>query len=352
MRVERVDEPADDWNAFVRSQPGAQLGHAAEWCGILRRAYGLETVALAARDDRGAIRGVLPLALFRGLKGSRELVSLPYLDAAGVLSVDAEAARALRDAAFETARERGVAAVELREIPACGETVAVEEQGDESAPRRVDLRLSLEADEEAQWSAVGAKVRNQTRKATKQGLELGEATGLDAIPAFYEPFCQNMRDLGSPVHGRALFEEVVRTFGDAAHVVTCHGGGPSVGGLVAIELAGTVYVPWASTLRAERARCPNNLIYWEALRWAIERGAGAFDFGRSPVGEGTYRFKKGWGASEVSLRWSRFDRDGSALPVEAIGDDPRMKRLSDVWARLPVGLTKVLGPPIRRRLSA
>ena len=38
------------------------------------------------------------------------------------------------------------------------------------------LHIGSAADEEAQWSAVGAKVRNQTRKATREGLELGRST--------------------------------------------------------------------------------------------------------------------------------------------------------------------------------
>ncbi len=365
MQVERIDRGAtagtetddgwqSEWNAFASAQPGAQLGHAAEWAAVFRRAYGVEVLPLAARDGTGAIRGVLPLARFRGLRGRRELISLPYLDAAGILAAEPAAEQALLDAALEHARESGAAALELRALVP-GETAQADHPPGEAgggAPHRVDLRLALADDEEAQWSAVGAKVRNQTRKATREGLELGEARGLDALDAFYEPFCQNMRDLGSPVHGRALFEEVLRAFGDAARLITCHGGGPSVGGLLAIEFAGTVSVPWASTLRSERKRCPNNLIYWEALRWAIERGASTFDFGRSPVGEGTWRFKKGWGAEEVPLRWTRLDATGRALPLEAIGDDPKLQRLADVWGRLPVGLTRLVGPPIRRRLSA
>jgi FemAB-related protein (PEP-CTERM system-associated) len=363
MRVEEVgrgDGWQAEWNAFVEAQPGAQLGHAAEWAGVLSRAYGVEVLAFAARDGAGAIHGILPLARFRGLMGRRELISLPYLDAAGILASHPEAERALLGAAFAEARAWGAAAVELRTLAPGADAGATEaaapdaggQGGEAAAPHRVDLRLELEADEEAQWSAVRAKVRNQTRKATREGLVLGEATGLDALDAFYDPFCRNMRDLGSPVHGRALFAEILHGFGPAAHVITCHGGAESVGGLFAIRFAGTVNVPWASTLRSERKRCPNNLIYWEALRWAVAQGAKTFDFGRSPVGEGTWRFKKGWGAEEVPLDWRRFDGQGRSVALRAAGDDPKLQRLSEMWTRLPVGLTRVVGPPVRRRLSA
>ena len=62
-------------------------------------------------------------------------------------------------------------------------------------------------------------------------------------------------------------------------------------------------VPWASSINDYREKCPNNLLYWEAIRFAIRNGAAKFDFGRSTPGEGTYRFKKQWGAKPVQLNW-------------------------------------------------
>jgi hypothetical protein len=112
-----------------------------------------------------------------------------------------------------------------------------------------------------------------------------------------------------------------------------------------------VNVPWASTLRAERPRCPNHILYWEALRWSIARGARVFDFGRSPRGSGTHAFKLGWGAVERPLVWLAFAPDGR--PLELAGPDTGawLERLSQVWTRLPLSLTTQLGPHIRRRLS-
>ena len=125
-----------------------------------------------------------------------------------------------------------------------------------------------------------------------------------------------------------------------------------VGGLVAIDFAGAVTVPWASTLREERHRCPNNQIYWEALRWAIERGAREFDFGRSPIGGGTYRFKRGWGAKERPLAWKRLSPAGDRLAAKAAGDSALLRRLSAIWSRLPVPVTTRLGPRLRRLISS
>jgi len=341
MRVEAVTDPGAEWDAFVEATPGAVVGHASAWARILRDAYGLTPLYLAAREADSALAGVLPLVHFRGLQGRRSLVSLPFHDAAGILAGSPAAETALLDAAVEAAARTGVADLELRHRRPLPEGPAGEVD-------RVDLVLDLEADEEAQWRALPAKVRNQTRKAGRTGLVLAP----DTFEGFWTPFCRNMRDLGSPVHSPRFFEAMAGAFGPRLRFVVASDSERSVGGLVAIHYAGAVSVPWASTLRSERARCPNNLIYWEALRWAVEQGAGVFDFGRSPRGGGTHRFKRGWGAREEPLTWLRLAPDRRPLPPDAASDSAVLRAFSRAWTRLPVPLASWLGPVLRRRIAA
>jgi serine/alanine adding enzyme len=160
-----------------------------------------------------------------------------------------------------------------------------------------------------------------------------------------------MRDLGSPVHSLAFFESATQHFGERWRFIATGHQNRSVGGLVAIRFGRRVYVPWASTLRSERNKCPNNQIYWEAMKWAIENGASEFDFGRSPREGGTYRFKKGWGAIEEPLNWRRFTAKGSLLPNSSHPPSAALERLSQLWTRLPVSIASWMGPRIRGYFS-
>lgn len=347
MRVEQA-EPGEEWDAFVEASDGAHLGHAGAWAQVLRDAYGLTPLYLHAWADDGTLNGVLPLVELRTLRGRRELVSTPFHDVAGALSRSAPAREALVAEALRLARERRCAALELRQAAPLGGREPPPASG---AAARVNLVLPLAADADAQWKALGAKVRNQVRKAEKEGLALAAWDAQALLDGFYACFAENMRDLGSPVHGRALFAAAARRFGERLRFVVAADGARAVGGLVAVHYAGRVTVTWASTLRAERARCPNNLIYWEAIRWAIARGASQLDFGRSPVDGGTYRFKRGWGALEEPLAWTRLTPAGALLPSAPLSEDPVLARLSSLWQRLPVSWTRRLGPPLRRRLS-
>jgi FemAB-related protein (PEP-CTERM system-associated) len=346
MQVERVVEPGAEWDEFAESTPGVCVGHAAAWASVLREAYRLEPLYLAARSAGGEMMGILPLVRFRTLIGRSELISLPYLDAAGILAREPESAEALRLAAVDLLHTSRARTLELRQsMPVGGE------QASDPSVDRVNLVLPLEADEEAQWKALRAKVRNQTRKAEKEGLEIAEGTPKDLLDAFYGAFRENMRDLGSPVHAESFFHAAARHLGDRLRFVVTHLGGRPVGGLVAIRYGPAVTVPWASTLRSERRRCPNNLIYWEALRWAIATGATEFDFGRSPRDSGTHRFKLGWGAHEEPLPWLRMSASGEAVPMAVGNTNSLLTRVSELWTRLPVPVASALGSRVRRYFS-
>ena len=341
MRVDVVSEPSADWDALA-SGPDACLGHASVWAAILREAYGLAPCYLEARDS-GGMQGVLPLVRFRTLRGRRELVSLPYLDAAGILARSRAAQVALREAALRRVRDEGAHALELRQSGPLG--VAPESPAD-----RVDLELPLAADEQSQWESLPAKVRNQTRKARREGLCIASGSPEELRRAFYRVFRVNMRDLGSPIHSERFFERASAHFGERLRFIVATLDERPVGGLVAIHFGRQVSVPWSSTLRSERRRCPNNLIYWEALRWAVECGSEVFGFGRSAPDSGTYRFKRGWGAEEHPLAWTRLAPNGSALTTRTSRDSALLRRLSKLWTGMPVPVSAILGPRIRRFL--
>jgi serine/alanine adding enzyme len=92
------------------------------------------------------------------------------------------------------------------------------------------------------------------------------------------------------------------------------------------------------------------LLYWAMLEYACEQGYKKFDFGRSTVDEGTYRFKEQWGAKPVPLYWYRFGRDGQ-VGSGAATNGRMMSRASEYWKRLPVPVSRVLGPKIRQYIS-
>ena len=91
------------------------------------------------------------------------------------------------------------------------------------------------------------------------------------------------------------------------------------------------------------------LMYWEVLKFAISQGVESFDFGRSTIDGGTYRFKRQWGAIPKQLYWHYWLNEGEQLPA-LNPSNPKYALMISIWKKIPVLLTKYLGPPIVKNL--
>jgi FemAB-related protein (PEP-CTERM system-associated) len=328
------------WDAYVSGRRDASYCHRAGWRRVIQRSYRHVPIYLWARDGE-RVRGVLPLVLFRGALGTRSVVSLPFLDEGGVCADDDEARTALWQAGVEVSRRHRACSLELRQREATG--LALEPAGS-----KVAVMLELESDTDAMWKRLDGKVRNQIRKATSAGLA-SSWCGIEGLDEFYGVFATNMRDLGSPVHGRRFFASILEEFADSTRLVLVRDGSRTVAGGVCVFFQDTVIVPWASSLREWRNRCPSNLLYWDVIRAGCEKRLGWLDFGRSSRGSGTYRFKMQWGGVERPLHWGRFGGGDNRSPAGA--DDARFAWAIRAWQRLPVTVATMIGPLLRRHLS-
>ena len=335
------DGPAVAGDEYVRRHPGASHAHLSGWPRLVERSYGHQGFHVQAREG-GAITGVLPLILIRGRLFGSSLVSLPFLDDGGIVADDPGTAKALYARAWQLSEAHGATVLELRHRRPVGLDIPV-------FGSKVTFELDLAASADEMWRRFDAKLRNQIRKALKLGLTTSWS-GLESVAEFYEVFAANMRDLGSPVHSRRFFEEMLGEFPDSVRLVLVRRGSQVIGGGVCLAFRDTLAVPWAASLRAQRALCPNNLLYWEVIRWGCDKGYRRLDYGRSSPGSGTYRFKKQWGATAHPLHWQcagRTGHGGSAIDSGSL----KYRWASRLWKRLPVSVTKVIGPPLRRQLS-
>jgi FemAB-related protein (PEP-CTERM system-associated) len=198
------------------------------------------------------------------------------------------------------------------------------------------------------WETLDRKVRNQVRKAEKSGLVV-ERGGASLVGDFYDVFARNMRDLGTPVYSRRLFEEVMRVFPDRAQIHVVRLNGLAVAAGLTYRTKQMVQLPWASSLRSYNPLCPNVLLYWDAIQFAAETGAGVFDMGRSTPNEGTYKFKAQWGAAPVPLHWEYQLLSQAELPNVSPAN-PKYQFAIALWQKLPLAVTLRVGPMIVRAI--
>lgn len=329
------------WDQYVRAHPSSCGYHLIGWRQVIADAFGHKSFYLMATEEDGTVKGILPLVLLSSRLFGRFMVSLPFFSYGGVLADDAEARDVLLDAAVRAAMENKADHIELRQQGLCGLQWPRKEH-------KVSMRLELPGEFADLWKSFTSKLRSQVRRAQKEQMRVGMG-GVAMLDDFYQVFSRAMRDLGTPVYGKGFFQAILRRFpADCRLCVVWWRGKPLAAGLL-YGFKDTLEIPWASADKRYSRLAANMLLYSSVLEHACGQRYKVFDFGRSTVGSGTFRFKQQWGAQPIPLYWYYWLQRGEPLP-ELNHQNPRYALAVNAWQKLPVRLTQILGPRIVKSL--
>jgi serine/alanine adding enzyme len=348
MKQFEIVEAADtryetEWQSYVRSTPRASLYHALEWRDVLQRTFGHRSWYLMLRSE-GRTRGVLPLVEMKSSLFGHFFVSLPFLDYGGILADTPEHEGALARAAAALADKRGAHHIELRQSSAA--TTGLE-AGWSLRQHKAALVIPLKADPGLHWSGLTSRLRGKVRKAEKSEATFSVGTAED-LDDFYRVFGLNMRNLGTPVYSRALFQNVLKLAKNAAILLVRRGGQPTAGA-IALRRGDRIELPWICSDYSQSSFNSNEYLYWNAIRWACSSGASELDLGRSSIDAGTYRFKLQWNPEVRPLFWYYWLAPGNGLP-ELSANNPKYALAVRCWKRMPLALANRVGPWIVRNI--
>jgi serine/alanine adding enzyme len=335
------DDVKAKWDAFVLSHTSGSIFLQYDWKQVFEKTYGNRCYYLLAEEKETPV-GVLPLVFKNSRIFGKFLVSLPYFDSAGTCTYRDDACAALLSKAAEVARQTKADYIELRHTRKVFPDLPSKEG-------KVTMMLELPSDADRLWSDLRAKVRNQVRKAYREELSVASGKG-ELLDDFFSIYTKNMRDLGSPSHRKQFFQYICEFFPEAVRIFSVRRGETPLAAGFTLASRDTLTIPWASALREHNSKCPNMLLYWSILKYASERGFLRFCFGRSTPGEGTYLFKRQWGAYPVQLYWHYWLPEGKPLPNLSISNSKYGLPVK-VWKNLPVSVTRKLGPHVIQNLA-
>lgn len=353
MKVDICESPEQVRDLLGESWDWSKVTPGIGWWEALVRGLQYRPYYLVCNSS-GQTKGCLPLMLVESWLFGKFLVSLPYLNSGGVVlqgeqgdaQVQKDVAFALIDRAVELADSLDVKHLELRHEMPWGHPAFNAKRED-----KVHMRMALPEDSVTLLAKYKSKLRSQLKKSGENDFEIAFG-GEELLDGFYQVFSENMRDLGTPVYSPGLFREILRGLDASASGVASAelcvvrlGGAPICGALL-VHQGERSEVPSASALRKFNATSVNMWMYHKLLERAIEKGAREFDFGRSSIGSGTYKFKEQWGAKPQSAVWQYYVRRGD--PADMRPDSQGKKRLVQTWQKLPVRLTRWIGPTIVR----
>lgn len=329
-----------EWDEFILSSPAGAFSNMSGWRNVYGL-YGFKSFPIAAIDASGSIRGIMPLFLMKNILGKKFLISNPFLSYGGLCAADKTAENAMIEKAVEIATNNNVEYFETRQLS--GMIDGLPSKKDFAA-----MFLSLKEGEEYIWKNVlKPKVRNQIRKAAKSGLTV--AAGNEYFNDFYRVLAINHRDFGTPLHHENFFKKVLEQFRERAGIIVVRHGDRVIAGMLYIHCRNVFSDPWASSLRKYNVLCPNNLLYWEAIKFANRNGFEYFDFGRSTINCGTYNFKKQWGAEPVQMNYQYFLNKAQKIPQVNVHNN-RYQFAINIWKKLPMLIAGTIGPKVIRYL--
>lgn len=336
MRVDICDSYNSEYDQFIQGIPTAKLCHLFAWAEMVQQRFGHKSYYLVARDN-GAICGVLPLTQVRSKLFGNRMISQAFSNYGGPLTKTTASLDALCRRAVELATECRCELLELRNIDPIPYDLHLRTDS-------VCMHLSLPSDPDEIWKSFRPQIRNRIRKAKKSGIRV-DSGGLELLDDFYHVWTIRMHQFGTPCYPRKLFTGIMETFPGKSRIFLVHMNGETIGVLFVYCFNDLVQCRWGAVLKQYENMCPNYLLFWSAMKYYCEMGVKCFDFGKSTVGSGQYIHKKRWGTKLIQLYYQYWAPAGHK-PSLVRPDNPKYKNKVEAWKKLPLFMTRLIGPHI------
>lgn len=332
------DSHATTWNDFLLRTEHSNFYQRFEWKTLNEQCFGHKTDFLALESSR-EIQAVLPLVHINSHLFGNVLASMPFVNFGGPASRSAAAEQAIVAAARQMADERQVDYLELR----CDRTLAADMP---TATHKISMTIALDSNPDTVWNKFKSKHRTQIRRAYKDGLsaKYGE---LELLDTFYDLYCESWRALGTPVYRKQYFRSILEAFPKETLIFVVHYRGQPIATAFNGYYKGTVEGMWAAIKPQARGLNPNYVLYWEMIKHACEQNFRVYHLGRSTAGSTAERFKSKWNAEPKQLYWNYHLAKAKELPNLNV-ENPKYQLAIKTWRRLPLSVTKLIGPPLAR----
>jgi predicted N-acyltransferase len=307
MQRGKVDR--EQWNSVVSNSREGTFFHSFEWIEVIR-IYGEKTGFyvpwhICVKNIRlNEIVGILPLFL----DNRHRLVSLPFGDYGGPCltprSNKNEILKLLFKEAEETARKEA-RETRLKSLPE-DHLTWVRTLRFSVTPFMYTFLLPIN---DLAMDDLWRKFRRDTRRGIRKGREMGlvieEAWEKRAMKEYYQIYSISMKNMGVSVRPYAFFEALWDALSQRRllHVLLVHYKNSCIAGLIFFSWKKRVYIYGNASLPQYRKLRANDLLYYEVIRWGVERNFHVVDFGLTPLNRnsGLYQFKKRWGGAPTLL---------------------------------------------------
>jgi len=302
----------ENWNELVMEAHEGTFFHSFEWCRILEQ-YGqasnsFKSYHVIAEDKcEHKLVGVMPLFLDR--KGA--ILSPPYGDYGGPclsrLLSESEKKILIKEMMLKVEQNfrRKVKRILLKSVSE-NYLGYFSNLGYETRPAYSTFLLSLVGkNTEGIWMGFRRDVRRGVKKAGRSGVISEEISEKKFLEDYYEIYRATMGKLGASVRSFYFFEVLwdVLYPKKNLYILLAKHKQKYIAGIISISWKKVIHIFGNVSLFQSLKLHPNDLIYYETIKWAVKTGHKTVDFGLSPLKKesGLYQFKERWGGTKKLL---------------------------------------------------
>jgi FemAB-related protein (PEP-CTERM system-associated) len=327
------------WDQFVNSCRDGTFFHLSGWKTLIENRLDHQGHYLYC-ESAGEITAVLPLVRVKSWLFGDALISAPFLVYGGPIGTNEQARQLLAAEARNLAESIGVDYLELRNRePLDGSW--------HGKTTYVTFRKAIDGDPEKNLKSVPRKQRAMIRKGMKAGLVAEEDASADRL---YTAMLECKRNLGTPFFGAGWLQAIKDEFADNVEIMTITHQRKIVCSVMSFRYQNEILPYYGGGGDLARKLKGNDFMYWAVMEKACQQGVTLFDYGRSSVDSGSFRFKKHWGFEPTPLAYQYYLVKSEVVP-QLNPSNPRYRLAIDTWRKLPLSIASIAGPPIAKRLG-
>jgi len=341
------------WDKYVTRHARATFFHLSGWKELVEKSFGHTAYCLIAVEEPASsaqhpatsnqkpatsnesLVGVFPLFAIKSPLFGSSMVSLPFATYGGILADDEEVKNALYQAAVTLTKTRALDYLEIRS----------EENRLGDLPVKdlyYGFKKEISNDNEENLKAIPRKTRRMVRRGMGHGLRAAFG-GKELLDQFYDVFAYSYHNFGTPVFSKKYLKNILERFKNDTSVLIISKDGKPLSAVLSFYFKDQVIPYYSGAYPDSHKYAANDYLYWVLMSDAADRGYKIFDFGRSKKDTGPYHFKRHWGFEPRPLPYLYYLNKIDELPNISPAN-PRYKRRIELWKKLPLWATKLIGP--------
>lgn len=343
MKIEVINPIANkDWDDLLLTNDQSTFFHTSAWARVLTDSYNYKPLYFSVFDDE-KLSALVPIMEVDSFLTGKRGVSLPFTDECASIVSGPEQHTAIIESFIQYGKSAGWRHCELRG----GNDYLAEEV---SSASFYTHNIDLTQGEDKIFSTLRNSNKRNLKRAEKENVKIELSHSFDALKAFCRLNGATRKHHGLPPQPMRFFKKIYD------HITSEKKGIVALARFQEKIIAGAVYFHFdnvaiykygASDRNYQHLR-PNNLVMWEAIKWAANRGFQRFNLGRTePDHEGLLQFKRGWGAAESVIKYYKYDLKEDRFVTEKAA----VKSSYNVFKKMPLPLLRLTGNLLYRHVG-